>query len=309
VDKDYQLGLIQTWNASLSRDLTPIWTILVGYTGTKGTDLDLLSAPNRTPFGGLLVPTVQPFTWETSGGHSMLNLATLQFTRRLAHGFGGNASYTLMQSKDNTPSLGGAGVLVAQNPLDPNAEYALSNFDRRHQFTGNLFVELPLGPGRRWLDHGGTLAGILGGWTATLSWSLQSGAPFTMRICGAAFDVAQGTNCSLRADLTGLSPQLSDPSLLDFFNKAAFTPPPLGTYGDSPRNFLIGPGSDQLNGSLVRDIRLGGVRNVTLQINATNLLNNVQWLGIDTNPTSGTYGQVISVRAMRAATATLRFRF
>jgi hypothetical protein len=200
-------------------------------------------------------------------------------------------------------------VIVAQNPLDPNAEYALSNFDRRHQFTGNLFVELPLGPGRRWLDHGGTLAGILGGWTATLSWSLQSGAPFTMRICGAATDVAQGTNCSLRADLTGLSPQLSDPSLLEFFNKAAFAPPPLGTYGDSPRNFLIGPGSDQLNGSLVRDIRLGGVRNVTLQINATNLLNNVQWLGIDTNPTSISYGQVISVRAMRAATATLRFRF
>jgi len=309
VDKDYQLGLIQTWNASFSRDLTPIWTMLVGYTGTKGTDLDLLNAPNRTPFGGLLVPTVQPFTWETSDGHSMLNLGTIQLSKRLSHGVGGNASYTLMQSKDNTPSLGGGGVIVAQNPLDPNAEYALSNFDRRHQFTGNLVVELPLGPGRRWLDHGGMLASVLGGWTATLSWSLQSGTPFTMRVCGAAFDVAQGTNCSLRADLTGLSPRLSDPNLLEFFNKGAFSTPPLGTYGDSPRNFLIGPGSDQLNGTLVRDIRLGGVRNVTLQINATNLLNNVQWLGIDTNPTSSSYGQVISVRAMRAATATLRFRF
>jgi hypothetical protein len=309
VDKDYQLGLIQTWNASFSRDLTPVWTVLVGYTGTKGTDLDLLNAPNRTPFAGLLVPTVQPFTWETSDGHSMLNLGTVQLSKRLSHGVGGNASYTLMQSKDNTPSLGGGGVIVAQNPLDPNAEYALSNFDRRHQLTGNLVVELPLGPGRRWLDHGGMLASVLGGWTATLSWSLQSGTPFTMRVCGAAFDVAQGTNCSLRADLTGLSPRLSDPNLLEFFNKGAFSTPPLGTYGDSPRNFLIGPGSDQLNGTLVRDIRLGGVRNVTLQINATNLLNNVQWLGIDTNPTSSSYGQVISVRAMRAATATLRFRF
>jgi hypothetical protein len=308
VDKNYQLGVIQTWNASLSRDLTPIWTVLAGYTGTKGTALDLLNAPNRTPFGGLLVPTVQPFTWETSGGHSMLNLATVQLTKRLSHGFGGNASYTLMQSKDDTPSLGG-GVIVAQNPLDPEAEYALSNFDRRHQFTGNFFVEVPFGPGRRWLDHGGMLATVLGGWTATMSWSLQSGTPFTMRVCGAAFDVAQGTNCSLRADLTGNSPQASDPSLLAFFNTAAFTTPPLGTSGDSPRNFLIGPGSDQLNGTLIRDIKLGGVRNVTLQINATNLLNNVQWLGIDTNPTSGTYGQVISVRAMRAATATLRFRF
>jgi len=309
VDKGYQLGLIQTWNASLSRDLTPVWTVLVGYTGTKGTDLDLFSAPNRTVAGGLLVPGVQPFTWETSDGHSMLNLGTVQLTRRLAHGIGGSASYTLMNSKDNTPSLGGGGVIVAQNPLDPNAEYALSNFDRRHQFTGNLLAELPFGPGRRWLDHGGLLADIFGGWTATLALSLQSGTPFTMRICGAAIDVAQGTNCSLRADLTSVSPQLADPSLLNFFNTKAFATPPLGTYGDSPRNFLIGPGSDQLNGTLIRDIRLGGVRNVTLQINATNLLNNVQWLGIDTNPTSTTYGQVVSVRAMRAATATLRFRF
>ena len=130
-----------------------------------------------------------------------------------------------------------------------------------------------------------------------------------MRVCGAAFDVAQGTNCSLRADLTGVSPQIADPSLLDFFNRAAFSTPAVGTYGDSPRNFLIGPGSNQLNGTLIRDIRLGGVRNLTLQINATNLLNDVQWLGIDTNPTSFTYGQVISVRPMRAATASLRFRF
>ena len=63
------------------------------------------------------------------------------------------------------------------------------------------------------------------------------------------------------------------------FNTAAFTTPPLGTYGDSPRNFLIGPGSDQLNGTLIRDIKLGGVRNVTLQINALfrRVSENTEW--------------------------------
>jgi len=310
VDKNYQLGLIQTWNASISRDLTPIWTVLVGYTGTKGTDLDLLNAPNRTPSGGLLVPTVQPFTWETSDGHSMLNLATVQISKRLSHGVGGNLSYTYMQSKDDTPSLGAGGVIVAQNPLDPGAEYALSNFDRRNQLTGNFIIEVPFGPGRRWLDHGGMLASVVGGWTATFSLTMQSGTPLTMRVCGAAFDVAQGTTCSLRADLTGASLQLSNPTLATFFNPGAFVAPAAGTYGDSPRNFLLGPGSDQLNATFIRDIQLGGVRNVTLQINATNLLNNVEWVGIGTDPTQlSTYGRVISVRPMRAATASLRFRF
>ena len=48
---------------------------------------------------------------------------------------------------------------------------------------------------------------------------------------------------------------------------------------------------------------------VTLQLNANNLLNSVTWSAIDTNPLSRTYGNVISVRPMRTLTFTMRFRF
>jgi hypothetical protein len=309
VDKDYQLGLIQTWNASITRDLTPVWNVLVSYTGIKGADLDLLNAPNRNSSGGLLIPTVQPFTWESSGGHSLLNQMNFTLTRRLAHGVGGSASYTLTRSLDDTPSLGGAGVIVPQNPLDVNGEWALSNFDRRQQFAGNLLWELPFGSGRRWLDKGGAVAEVVGGWTGTLVWTMQSGTPYTVRVCGVASDVAQGTTCTLRANLTGAPITVSDPTLLTFFDTAAFVAPPSGTYGDSPRNVLFGPGIDVVNGTLVRDVRLGGVRNLTLQISANNLLNSVVWSAIDTNPLSRTYGNVISVRPMRSVTFTMRFRF
>src|SRR5439155_16387729 len=37
VDRDYALGTIQTWNATISRDLSKNWTAVAGYTGTKGT--------------------------------------------------------------------------------------------------------------------------------------------------------------------------------------------------------------------------------------------------------------------------------
>ena len=188
----------------MSRDLTPTWNVLVGYTGVKGTDLDLLNAPNRAETGGLLIPTVQPFTWETSGGHSLLNLGNVQLTRRLAHGIAGSASYTLMKSLDDTPALGGGGVIVPQNPTDLNAEWALSNFDRRQQFTGNLLWELPFGSGRRWLDKGGMFADVVGGWTATLAWTRCSPARRTPRArLRHRADVAQGTTCTLRADVTG----------------------------------------------------------------------------------------------------------
>jgi hypothetical protein len=309
VDKAYALGMIQTWNASVSRDLTPTWTILVGYTGVKGLDLDLLSAPNRGSGGTLSIADVQPFTWESSGGHSILNLGTFQVTRRLASGFAGSASYTISRSMDNTPSLGSSGTLVEQDPNNPGAEWALSNFDRRQQFTANFLVELPFGANRRWLDNGGLFAAVLGGWTATGVFTAQSGTPFTARLCGAATDIAQGTNCSLRGDYTGLPIQLADPTLTKFFDTAAFIAPPPGVFGDAARNMIIGPGGRQLNATLARDIRLTGTRVMTLQVNATNLLNTVQWTVLDTDINSPTYGHVISAKPMRAITLGMRFRF
>jgi hypothetical protein len=67
VDRDYALGMIQTWNAALSREFPGNWNLTGIYTGTKGTDLDILRAPNRGPLGPL-IPDVQAFIWESSGG-------------------------------------------------------------------------------------------------------------------------------------------------------------------------------------------------------------------------------------------------
>src|SRR5262249_12450430 len=146
------------WNATIAHDLTQSWTTLAGYTRVTGSDLDLLSAPNRAADGTLLIPGVQPFIWESSGGRSTLNSANVQLIRRLAHCIAGSASYTLAKSMDNTPSLGAGGTLVAQDPTNLGAEWARSNFDRRQVFTGNVLYELPFGSDRRWLSNGGVLA-------------------------------------------------------------------------------------------------------------------------------------------------------
>jgi hypothetical protein len=309
VDRHYQLGVIQTWNVTISHDLSQSWTTLAGYTRVSGSDLDLLSAPNRSLDGTLLIRGVQPFIWESSTGRSTLNSANFQLIRRLARGVAGSASYTLAKSIDDAPSLGSGAPLVAQDPTDLGAEWARSNFDRRQAFSGNLLVELPFGSDRRWLSQGGVLASIVGGWTSALAFTAQSGLPFTARVCGAALDIAQGANCSLRADLTGAPIGIADPSIDRFFDTLAFTVPAAGTFGNSVRNAITGPGSHQLNASLIRDIRFGGPRALTLRVNATNLLNTVEWAAIDTNLNSPTFGQVLAVRPMRTVTVDARFRF
>jgi hypothetical protein len=317
VDPNYQLGVIQTWNATVSRNFSGTWrnwSLVAGYTGTKGTNLDQLRAPNRGP-NGLLVPGVQAFTWESSGAHSILQSTNFSVRRRLASGFSGGVNYTLAKSMDNASSLGGGGGSVAQNDQDLGAEWALSSFDRRHQVSSDVMWEIPFGVGRRWLTNGGFLASIIGDWSFTTNFSYSSGSPNTIRVVGAAGNVASGSNGSLRADYLGGPIQLSQPivdpitgSIL-FFNTAAFAVPAAGTFGNSLRNMVIGPSSHTLNANFNRDIRLGGTRAVSLTVNVTNLLNTKQFGSVNTNFNSTQFGTVTSFRGSRTMTISARFRF
>ena len=157
--QNFSLGMAQAWNADFSRDLSRNWTMGAGYTGTKGTDLDIVRAPNRNPDGTLRIGNVQGFRWESSNGHSILQSLNLRLQRRFASGFSTSLSYTLAKSLDNASSVGGAGgSAVAQNDQNLAAEWALSSFDRRHQVTETFMYELPFGVNRKWLNNGGTMA-------------------------------------------------------------------------------------------------------------------------------------------------------
>ena len=116
------------------------------------------------------------------------------------------------------------------------------------------------------------MAALFGEWSAQFTLTLQSGPPLTARVLGAASDLLRGVNGSLRADYNGAPIQLSNPTVDEFFNTAAFTAPPSGAYGDSQRNMIIGPGSRQLNAQLSRDLTFCGNRTFTIQLNATNLV-------------------------------------
>jgi hypothetical protein len=311
VDRAYALGAVQTFNTDLSRDLRQVWNVSGGYTYTRGSDLDIVRAPNRGP-DGVQIEGAQPFIWQSSEGSSSLHAGTFRLRRRPVKGLGFGATYTLARSRDNAPTAStiGAGASgVAQDDRNLEAEWGLSSFDRRHQLSGDLAFELPFGPNRPWLNNGGFWATVLRDWRGSTTLTWQSGTPLTPRVTGAVTDVATGTNGSLRANYDGEPVQISDPSIDVFFNTAAFSIPAAGTYGNASRNMIIGPGSRQLNAQVSRDLRLKSNRVLTFQVNASNLLNMVNYQAIDTVVNSPTFGQVLSVRPMRSVTANVRFRF
>ena len=307
IDQSYQLGQIHQFTVDYSRNLFATWAAGVTYIGTRGVALDMLRAPNRGPTG-LRIDDVQSFTWQSSEGSSYMNGVSFRLQKRLSRGVSGTATYTLSKSRDNTTATGG-GATVAQDDRDLDAEWGLSNFDRRHQFTTSTTLELPWGRNRRWLSFGGPLAMIVGDWSLSANLVVNSGTPLTARCSSCASDIAQGGGGTLRADYTGAPVAVASPSIDQYFNTSAFLIPEAGTFGNSLRNVIIGPGSRQLNAQFTRDISLGGTRAVSLNMNVNNLLNTVNYTSVDTNVNSPTFGQVLGVSGRRSMRLNLRFRF
>ena len=113
MDPNYRLGYVQIWNLDVQQQIRPTLIMNLDYTGTKGTRLDILEAPNRTETG-VLFPGVQPFYWEDSVGDSTANALSVRVRKRLQGGFSIGGRYTFSKSLDNASTIGSGEPLVAQ---------------------------------------------------------------------------------------------------------------------------------------------------------------------------------------------------
>jgi hypothetical protein len=308
VDPNLRLPLAQIWTVGIQRDLTRSLTTDITYTGTKGSRLTLVRAPNRNSDGSLRIDGVAPFLWESSASDSELNAMTARLRKRMAHGFAVAFSYMLSKSIDDASSIGGTAVVVAQNDQDLAAERGLSSFDQRHRFSADVTYDLPFGENQRWLQTG-VGAAILGHWQVNANVQLASGTPFTARVLSDVRDVGTGVNGTLRANYNGETIALSDPTALHFFDTAAFSIPASGAFGNAGRNTIIGPGASNVSLALLRTIPLGQTRTLSIQIQANNVFNSVQFASIDTVVNSPTFGEVTAFRPMRRVQIVTRLRF
>jgi trimeric autotransporter adhesin len=323
VDPNYRLGYVQIWNVDVQQQIRPTLIVNFDYTGTKGTRLDILEAPNRTATR-VLFPGVQPFYWEDSVGDSTANAGSIRARKRLQGGVSIGGRYTFSKSLDNASTIGSGEPLVAQgggrtalsgttnvaqNAFDLEAEQGLSSFDQRHQFTADYLWELPFGHDRRWLTGNSPLRAIFGDWNWSGDWTISSGLPFTPRILGDPADVSRGTNGTIRADaVPGQVVTLPDPSVGEWFNTAAFVQP-MGAFGDARRNSIEGPGQRLFDMSFTKIFPLSESRFLEFRAQFSNIFDTPQFSTIDTIVNSPTYGRVISVGAMRSLLLTARFRF
>lgn len=300
---DYRDMYAQTWTVSIQTDLPKALVMEVGYTGTKGTRLDVAQAPNQAPLGSSLTaeqrqPIVNAgnFTFDNPVGNSISHAGQLRLTRRFQRGLSANLQYTYSRAIDD--------AVLAQNFYDQSAERALSSNNHSHLVNFNWVWASPVDATKGFLSHPVWVAKALKDWSVSGTLQAQTGSPLTALIAGNRAGTA--SLGPLRANATGESVDAGT----GYFNLAAFTVPPPGQYGNAGRNTIIGPGSWVMNLSLSRSVNLHSERRrVEFRLDATNFLNHVNPAGLVTIVNSSQYGLITSAGAMRSLSATVRLRF
>jgi hypothetical protein len=306
VQENYKIGYAQSWNVSVQQNLSRSFFIELSYLGTKGTDLDTETVPNRAAIGSspltsqetLPIANAQQFIYDSSWGNSIYHAGQARFMRRFARNMSFNVIYTFSKSIDDSSTFGGVGNVVAQNAFDLSAERGLSSFNRTHVLNLNYVLSTPTQAS--WWKRNWTLSG---------SALLESGTPLTAQILGNQSNAAgTGVVGSGRAEATGLP--ITDGS--GYFNPAAFTYPVSGELGDAGRNTIPGPWSWALNTAFGRYFTIGGEgsrKRIELRLETTNTLNHVNITNVNTVFGSALYGLPTVAGAMRTADINIRFRF
>jgi hypothetical protein len=271
-------------------------------------------------------------------GRYNYNSLQLEVRRRFTNGLYFQANYTF--SKNMTDAIGTTQQLF-EPYLDNNnkeLDYQRADFDQTHVFNFNGIYQLPFGKGKRFLDQGGFVDKIFGGFELSGLMQWTSGAPITFVDTRGTFNrtgrsARQTPNSTLSsAQIQALSGVFRaengniyfiDPSILNsngqasagygstnFANQVFFNVEP-GTTGSVERAVIDGPSYFNVNMALLKNIRFTETMRVQLRMEVFNVFNTVNFVQNTqfANINSTTFGQITGTFDPRQVQFAARFEF
>jgi Carboxypeptidase regulatory-like domain/TonB dependent receptor len=297
---------VDSWNATVQRQITPTFSLQVGYVGNKGSHIfvgenNWINVNTQTEVGfcqpGVVAPQCvdqlhrlpyfqAPHNYGlTTGllcmcnpGDNHYNSLQIQADKRFSHGLSVLGNYTFSHAKNHdTPDF----------LYNKNLEYGRPSWQRNHNITASTIYELPFGRGKTLAANvPQALNYVIGGWQLVNVTTIMSGAGINPSY----------QNCNLDNDAGVCFPNrvgdwhVSHPNRSQWF---AQTMAPLANNGDtsgpwqrpvapvpgSPsfgnagRNTIIGPKWFDSDLSVVKIVPLGERVNVQFRAEAYNVFN------------------------------------
>lgn len=298
VSTNFRTPEIQQWSLGIQREIFKNAVLEVTYVGTKGDFLldrrninfvspaDTLAFFQRT--GSTNVNSIRPFvgyssvtlieTAAKSRYHGLLTSFNYRF------GTAGLVSIAYTFSKNMTNFTNDRdGVDAPQNPLNLAVEYAEARSSRRHIFAASYIYDVPFFRNNdnravRYLLDGYQISGIT---------NIESGQPISRILASTTNGGRNGNRSQLVGNPFGGLNGTTDPvtGLPYFFDPNAFADPALGTFGNSGRSIIHGPGKNQTNLRVSRNFYLNRDKGRYVQalVEAINAFNHTQFITTSIN--------------------------
>jgi len=302
---NFKQGRIQQFNVNVEQEIPGQIVLTVGYAGSRsshilidGNNINVTSpsacgvvsgytlgcGPNGAAFG-LPYPAFPFSTISNIFDDGRAHYNSLQVkaeTKSARYGIYALIGYTYSRAYDNgfTDGLGSLlGATYFPLPNWQNLDWALSQINLNQNFTASIIYQLPFGKGRRFGGNArGPANAIIGNWEATVIEKATTGFPvFVVDSANSSGVNFENNGNSLNRPNQTCNPQLSHPTLAEFFNTACFSAPPTGELGNANRTPLSGPDFVNTDFSIIKHfIPREGMR-VDFRAEFFNLFNHAQF--------------------------------
>ena len=253
----------------------------------------------------------------------------LKLERRYSDGYSYLIAYTLAQSKDTRsfdPAFTVVSTADAQSAsstpfdiFDRGLNYARSDFDRLHVFSGSWVLDLPFGHDKRYgANVSSWMNQVIGGWQVAGQWVWQTGRPFTVYAGSNTISSVVQTPANCGGCDTNLGSPYDDTAtgqpIKWFFtpeDRALFSIPAAGEFSDVGRNAFTGPAQVYLNLTASKRFFMPWTHTLEFRADITNLTNTVSFGFPTATYTSTTFGRILrsTVSSSRKIQLGLKYTF
>jgi hypothetical protein len=274
----------QQWNFTVERALFGSTGLRLSYVGAKSTQLvygrNINQPPASTvPFNNSRrpFPAFRNIILRDNGGNHIYHALSTELERRWSNGLSYQAAWTWAKNLTDVDETGGVeGGTTIENAFNRARERGDARYSPRHRFISTVIWELPFGVGKRFLGQPGVANAVLGGWQLSGSYIAQTGEFLTPTFAGA--DPSNTQTVGGVADRIGDGNLPGDQRTIDrWFDASAFAVPANGTFGNSGRGVIVGPGRHVASAALFKSFPIRERMAFRIQISFTNLFNNANF--------------------------------